>query len=486
LVETNDYLKHLEWEILQDSFQIKNIEKNPNLPQIIQKIELWRDDTYSIQSKLLAIEDTEFFKKWSEETPSGEVIETFSIKGTERRGSEVELHNCYIKGIKTTLDERSKGRNLELDFSTHKIEVKYSGESEIFWLTDWYLNGSNNLLPRATIRETSFSHKRLRIGFDEIKTESTNDSLNSNRDFACIDTGQIKFLLTKVHNEFGPKWSHNFGIEYRSEFGFIPSLEQREAIREIVSFILGKQLIHVGYTKYQRDGKLIERCAISPTKDNIVSLCQKPSSEPIDIANSSKIESTLNQLVPSYLSLREELDLEVALYIYWESLEAPLGTNLPILASALEIIMKKWFKSNRSKSKALYMEDKKFRELLSSDLDSIKAKFETEEFGGKIFSKIRFSYNMSVSDRFKQFFDEIELKTGDIEDLAIKSRHKMAHGDIKSDDVEFMDMLTNTLAYQALFNRVFLKILGYDGDYIDLSTLGYPNRHINIQLGGDV
>lgn len=479
-----DYFGHLEWEILQNKFQIESIENNPNLPKNIQKIELWRNDNYTIQAKLISTGDDIFRRGLDKEVINGELIDKFTIKGKTSSDLKVELHNCFIKRVKSSWNGSSKESNLDVDISTTRIEVNYSHESETHWLTDWYLNGSNILLPRGTNREITLSYKRLRNDFGQIKTEYTNDYFYGGVDFAYINADQIKFLLTKVKDNIGPSWSHNFGIEYRKEFDFLPTLEQRKAISEIVSFILGKQLINVGCTKYGYDGKLIERSAISP-KDNIVTLCHKSSREPIDISNSSKIQSILNKVVPSYLILRDELDLNFALYIYWSSLEVPLEVNLPILASALEIIMKKWFKNAKSKTKGLYMEKQKFSELLKDDLSSIKEKLKDEEFGTQIYNKINSSYNSSVTDRFHQFFDEIDLKIGPVENSAIKSRNKMAHGDMTFDDAESKDMLKNTLAYGTLFNRVFLRILGYDGDYIDRSTLGFPKRHIDTQLGGD-
>jgi len=51
LAEIIDYFAHLEWELLQNKFQIETIENNPNLPKNIQKIELCRNDDYTIQAK---------------------------------------------------------------------------------------------------------------------------------------------------------------------------------------------------------------------------------------------------------------------------------------------------------------------------------------------------------------------------------------------------------------------------------------------------
>jgi hypothetical protein len=42
----------------------------------------------------------------------------------------------------------------------------------------------------------------------------------------------------------------------------------------------------------------------------------------------------------------------------------------------------------------------------------------------------------------------------------------------------------NTLAYRTLFNRIMLKILGYDGAYVDYSTMEWPDRPLGEPLAG--
>ncbi len=40
-------------------------------------------------------------------------------------------------------------------------------------------------------------------------------------------------------------------------------------------------------------------------------------------------------------------------------------------------------------------------------------------------------------------------------------------------------MIRATRVYQTLFHRIVLKLLGYDGTYIDYGTLGHPSRDIS-------
>lgn len=63
----------------------------------------------------------------------------------------------------------------------------------------------------------------------------------------------------------------------------------------------------------------------------------------------------------------------------------------------------------------------------------------------------------------------------------------MAHGDKGKDDDEdkLEEMRIDTYAYQTLFHRVFLKLLGYEGNYIDRSMIVFPEKHIDSILGND-
>ncbi len=67
-----------------------------------------------------------------------------------------------------------------------------------------------------------------------------------------------------------------------------------------------------------------------------------------------------------------------------------------------------------------------------------------------------------------------------IETKALKSRNLMAHSSIDTsmNEAEILMLLKKTVrltrAYETLFNRVMLKILGYNGKYIDYYTFGHP------------
>ena len=60
------------------------------------------------------------------------------------------------------------------------------------------------------------------------------------------------------------------------------------------------------------------------------------------------------------------------------------------------------------------------------------------------------------------------------------ARNKMAHTTrVPDDDAKVKKLIKLCWAYRTLFNRVILKLLGYQGTYIDYYTDGFPERNID-------
>ncbi|MGB9940251.1 HEPN domain-containing protein [Methanosarcina sp.] len=516
---------NLEWEVLQEPLIIEEITLNKWIPKNSISIVVNRTDSYQIRAVLTAIEengplagrDTECYKRFYKTSP-GSRIEPFNLKGKDQYGSNVELKNCYITHI------GSRGRNsserlVTLNIIVYEIKIEKNSDYEASRLLEWYINGPNNgvLFPRETLRlqengSDKAARKRVTVDISldkaiELSIQNI-ESSEMDREFALVTFDTIKFIVARVLNGFGPDWSKNICIEYRKDFGPIPDSQKREAISEIVSFVLGTQLLNVGFTEYDHEWQPLTFFAKPSWGVGYSrSVCEDITLSPFDlgiIINEGKIEELLCDLVPKYLSLRDKMRLKEALWKYWISRDMPLGTNLPALSSALEIIKEEWFKSEKSKSKALWIPNEEFEDLIEESLNiaeekldkyienknksldpekrhSLKAQ-EMGELKKQVLNKIRYSNQMSLTKRYAAFFEEIGLEIGSIEDKAIASRHSMAHSDkMNAEESEKMEKCTR--AYQTLFHRVFLKVLGYEGRHIDRSVIGFPEKNINLPLG---
>jgi len=520
----------LEWEVLQEPLIIEEIIPNECIPKNSVRIVVDRTDSYQIQATLTAIEErgllttetnTKCYTRLYETSP-GEHIEPFDIEGRDQYGSKIELKECYVTHISSQENNSENSKKVvTFNIIVHEINIDKNSGYDASCLSEWYLNGPDKevIFPKKTLRLHKDSDKieRKRVPIDithnkaiELIIQNIGSSEMSN-DFALVTLDDIKFIIARVPTHFDPKWSRNICIEYRKEFGLIPDREKREAISEIVSFVLGTQLLNVGFTEYNNEGQTLAYFA-KPSWGGAYSrsACENIPLSPFNLGikstkiNEGKIEELLCDLVPKYLNKRDKLGLKEALWRYWISRDTPLGTNLPVLSSSLELIMNKWFKSENSKSNGFWIPNEDFEDMIKESLsvaekkideyienkikslgpensDSLKAQ-EIGELKKPIVNSICHSNGMSISKQYLAFFKEIGLESGTVEDKAIKARHAMAHGN-KMDVKEFEKMQVYTRAYQTLFHRVFLKVLGYEGRHIDRSVIGFPEKNVNLPLG---
>lgn len=525
MLEINN--EDLEWEILKKTVVIEKITPNVNIPKKSLSIVVNRNDSYQIEANLTGIQkvlgdrsDVEYLVRFHGDSP-GSSLKPFTIEGNDQFGSKIKLKNCYITNHSSTGGVSDPEVIVTLNIKAQEIEFDKNSDSEVSYLSEWYINGPVKLnFPRNTIRyrdDESDKTLRKRATID-ISDEDANKlylekfgNSEMSSDFALIDLGSLKFIIAKVPSNFGPNWSKSMCIEYRKDFGPIPDIDQREAISEIVSFVLGTQLLNVGFTEYDSKGsisKSVAKSAWGGTYSRFIS--EDVQASPLDLGrkeffrNKKKIEEILVDLTPKYLNLRKKLNLKHALWRYWISKSMPLGTNLPVLSGGLEIIMKSWFNSENSQSKAFYISKKEFKKIfrenckdiekkldefieekiksLELEEEKLRKKQEYIELKNQVVDKIRHSNEMSITKKYQVFFKEIGLRTGDREEKVLKSRHSMAHPDeVNLEEIEKMVICSR--AYQTLFHRVLLKVLKWEENYVDRSMIGFPEKHIDVPLG---
>jgi len=484
------YLPHLEWEFLNEGHRIENPTLPPDLslPGTATILELQRADQYSLKATIRGPLNKRYTP--DDGTPGG-LVPSFEIKGTDSEGI-YELTGCLLGGIHCRIsrsDISTMDHRFEAKLHVQKIRrVQAKPENSPSWLTEWYLNGvhSPHLFNRSTKRTLKSEYLREREVYGEPEQRfdgGANRSFSS--DYAYVQCPDFEFIVHEVPEGLGPTWSKSIGIEYREYFGRIPDAPEREAVSEIVGFVMGKDLINVGYTIFDESGAPLERCAVQPWRENRISLCQAPALPPIDIPIlTNQFETVLQNLVPKYLEVRKDLKLNEALMSYWIGEALPIGINIPIMANGIEILTNAWFKSERSKSKGVYMPSGEFSALIEEEITCIASKLEGSPYKERILRKMQNAINMGSGERIENFFQELGLKMGTLEREAMKARNKMIHSRVPMSGQEELEKVVRlSSAYRTLFHRVVLKVLGYTGRYIDYATVGLPEREIEEAIG---
>jgi len=367
----NDYvIPHLEWEVLQEPIIIPEVDNKKELPEGQKKIVITRDESYNLRAVLSTEGDHKFFTKGIF------AIKPFTIAGSDFYGRRYTLESCRYVGYKRG------GRLYEVDLSVRGLKIRPETETDGVWLTEWQLNGpkSNRVFRNSTTRKMSKTILRERLAHNDEKIHSIEvsgeDPCCTSCDYLRIETGDLQFLIAKAPGGIGPNWSSNIGIEYRKDWGRIPNENEREKIRELCSFVFGRQLLIVGHTSYDEDDNIVEEYACNPWGNDPRHRCSKPDVPPIRIDGHSKADDLITQLLPPYCKLRDHYHLNHALWTYWVARDMPVGIGLTTFAAGVEAIMNGWFESEMSEfdRNRVYVAMDEFKELFRAELSGVESK----------------------------------------------------------------------------------------------------------------
>lgn len=479
------YLRRIEWEGLQDPWEAEDLASSPVLPAGSERVKLRRDEQYRIEAKILGTWEGGSANLLPDLGETGMIIPDYRIEGSSHRGGfRYELDHCVVGRVST------KGTDLEAELKTYRVRrAATRGRGPRAWLTEWYLNAHDKslLFTRSVQRELNETYRRDREYPEEESVFEGQWHQSSGR-YAFVEMPNLAFALEPVPKGLGPGWCGGLVIEYRDEWDGVPEEAIRRSIANAVSFVMGRPLVGVGHTAFDEQGRALEEVAVSPLQKDLVSVCQAAGHPPVDLDEkepSDRFEKLLVELVPRYLELNGEFDFDNVLAGYWLFEQTLLGTNIPVLATSVEMLKRAWYRSTRSKSRGVYMPKKEFDGLLGEELTAIEEKLRDVEYGDRMARRIRNGFNLGSNESVEFFLEELGLPIGPVERSAIQARNPMAHGsEALLDESRHQEMIKDTLSYRTLFNRIALKLLGYDGPYIDYSAKEWPERSLEEPLAG--
>lgn len=479
-----EVLEYLEWEKFDEPIEIDKVQETEPLYEGNKNIIITRDEKYYLQT-IFSTDNFVPYIKDQKSTP-GKVIHTYDIIGwNTKRKIKYKLQYCNMKSY-SLQGNLMDAPSFQINLHSPHIIAHYDTRSKMKKLIEWIINGPNDsfIYQNATERKIEQKYERTRTDIKKTKVSSLKkkgSERGSHRlDFLMVSMEDNMFIISKVPKTLGPIWSNNICIEYSTDWGTIPSDEEREINRELCSFILGRQLFLIGHSIYNRNNDLIGQLLCNPRNDSrrYTNLPDYPPIRNIPRSNEQSFDKILSHLLPQYQKKRDLLNLHTSLNLYWIARLMPIPSGLPILAASLENLINNWYKSMESKSQGCYISKKEYQAIVREDILRIKKKIDSIPYGPKILNKIQNAYQMGITDRFKSFFIEVGIPLSVKENSALVARHKVAHGSIQSQgDVQEMYLTIKT--YETLLHKVLLKMLDYQGSYIDYSEIGFPDKRIN-------
>ncbi len=488
-MDVGHLLARVEWEPLRAEQEWRLVEASPHLPQGSETLTARRDDSYHVDVTLSG-------RCMSKDAGALRAkLDGNYLPGDFARGPDVTVE--AIGGAITIAGYLPRGYSFEhpdwdrIEFTvpvyTNRVRWKRGEGVAMAWFTEWFLNGPHDSPWRRT-SDRSFETQHTRRWGTPTKHSSDFVGAKSGGggvDHFLLQGAGIDAVVHAVPKGLAPEWSNSVGISY---FGAIPAEEVRNGLEELLGLVFGRRLMKVATVAFDAAGFAVEEEIVSPWGTDVKGPCGRPdwSILPLSFAQggSSNVEDVVMNLLPQYLELREKLRLDDVLWRLWLGQEAPTTIDVPIFASGLEILAGAWFKASKSRSKGKYLPKEQFDGLLGDELKTASEKLKNLKFGDRMLRKLQGAFETSGNERLRWFFDEIELPVGSMEEDALKARNQAVHPTRAHTAEEQLQFVRMANVYRMLMVRAVLKVLSWNGPYMDYGAVGHPIRALDEPSGG--
>lgn len=386
----------------------------------------------------------------------------------------------------------SKFDKTNYKLSCYRIEGKSTAKTPSV-IKEWILNGSESGLYFCGNSEFEYKIEGAVFGMYGDMEFPVKESLEEQEyygRFTHIKYKDTAFDIHFVGDMYGPSWSTNLSISYFEKYGRIPSEEERKQIRDYLSFFMGKRLLYTGETSFDENGNGIGFVMESPRTYgfDIKKICMNGAKPPIKNEYSSlyKYFDILQNYINLFSELYAKLDFGSLFSAYWYAKEIAKPMNLPILSGALENLKRKWYEEVELNPETVLMNKKDFAKRIKPIKELVETQFVGTEYVERMKRSVDEMNRMSVSEQLTHFFEGIDMVIGGKEKKALQARNFSAHGSFGGNNIDYVEQFMTSQVYECILVRVILKLLKYEGNYIDYGTLGYPEKNINCPSGSDI
>jgi hypothetical protein len=488
-------LDWLEWLPITTPLTFRILQHGA-FPEQVTTVQLSRDEKLN----LIAVGHGEGYFSLQEhykDLQAGEMLlYTDKTIGETELGQLICLNGVIIQSAKNSPMDSTFLINASV-FKAELIRSELPSIIQIEWIINFPIK--DDIFTRLTTREYSnsfsISRENKLLNIRPSKSKNTHDCYDY---FECkfmIGDQVWPFIVGKVIDTAAPQeYSPGF-LEFKvSNNNQLLSENNKEIIISALSFALGRPLHSIGSTflDESRDRIRLVTREVNMFGDNCY---ESPSKQPTPLGIDPKKryldEENISRIISAVGSKMDMIDHSLSLI--WIGLNSPLIVQASFLGAAIESLRDSWYSKQSGSSNLLINKDiwnKKVKSEIAKAFDQALGSLNNDEQKcidqdnlQILRNKIDGLNNKSSNMKYSEFYDFLNLRTGDVEKKAIGERNKSAHGNrYQSSDYYRLTMKMNAL--YTLYNRLVLKITGASDYYIDYSTHGYPVRHIDEPLGG--
>jgi hypothetical protein len=479
LANNEFYAPHLEWESIAFPLVLYTPQFEDSVYQFDgpATLTVWRDANLQLKATIqcrmqnLRVLDAEPIQG------KANIMRQLSVQAVDGDGHSVVLDGCVLGGYSLkSNDVDDYGYLVYADLIIDTLRVTYSDEKVNAHL-EWFLvQDFDAHLYGSTKRSLQMARKKIRLGIDPDDSSERLIGTSHSRDYFVLEHPDINCIVARVPKEFIGKGKVGLCIEFRDNNIRKVTKELLDDIKCLLSVLIGGKLYYMGYSKFSGE-ILTEVFSDSPEIPLKMPVIMPPIQYNMKY-DWGNFALQFNLLFKDYRELQAKLHLNYAVESYWIAQTVPIGANLPILAAAIEIISDAYLKLT-SNDQSVYMSQADYEKLIAEELSSLNEKFANIADGTKMLNKIKGAFQKGSNEKLNRFFELLEISIEGPERDAIKLRNKMTHSrrDYSVEETTHDDVIS-TRVYQALFNRILLKLLGYQGYYKDYSIKNAPLKLI--------
>jgi len=345
----------------------------------------------------------------------------------------------------------------------------------------WFLNSPDFGYTRSQHSETSSALDYSISGFLEERVEHIEKS-QFGRDAIVLEINGKKVAIGAIRKEI-VKYGGTF---IRTQGAKALTAEELKAIQSVFTFLSAQEILYVGSTVFNSASSPIRTDPVSILENDLAFLkYQGVMPLPFRLTEIHTFrgdpEATISEMIREYLSNQKEFSLDTILWYIRLSWRFPIDVQMQPLATAFDIFKEAWFNSSRSKSKGHDIDDKRFNEIIRNYIEQIRQELGEKPTTQPIINRILKANQMSLSEKSRTFFSELELEIGKVEKSALSQRHSVVHGMLGTRD--YGKLSRNLRAFYCMLNRIILRTLKQE-IYSDRTSYGDPVRPIKESLMG--
>jgi hypothetical protein len=486
--ELDDHIRHVEWEFLAHPHELLDVEGIPQLSGAKAQVRVERGLDYDVRLSFSGKGESRRLLSLADYPQPGTVDRGRTISARFAWADGEAARAEFIRAFMSDLTVKMGG-NFQATGFAHSFRWHNTAAGAPKRAFAYCASGPTELHFARGTRKSHLVSTQVERHIPESRTpefwayEVRSDLRSCGADSLFLQAGSFEVLCCKVPKSIAPEWLRPLSIQFEPDPAYFVQA-RADALIEAIGFALGRRLLPVGFSVFDEAMAPVELCADKARSFGLRTECQHDSYPPSFVEGLDRPDSALiSKIAERYHSHCASLNLTEAMRYLWTARVLPFGPNLVFYTGCIEALARNWMNRPETQGHKTYVSQELFDGVAGARLEEIEKATRGDTSWQPVLHRLRQANRRGIADTVRALLEKNGLRTGEVEREALNARHRFAHGGQgRGDDDLFLFPVV--FALESLINRIVLRLIGYDGPYVDYSTVERPKRDLEVPLGG--